>query len=329
MNNYYETLGVKISATQEEIKSAYRKLSVKFHPDNNNDDYYFENMFKGIQEAYDTLSTSEKKSKYDRENNLNQISGIAEKPGISNQNPKIIYFESDKDSFEEGENIRLNWKTTNADKVSIKPFGMVENSGTKVFRLKNFNKKTLSLTLQATNSSFDETLTKTIKLKNNVVEFDFAALEEEDTPEQKLTVEEQPQEKPEKEPEVHLNSFTETIASGISSNSEENFFSAKGRIRRSAFFWRALILGVIAFAILGIIESSYDEGTIMFLSVTFLVLVVFGWIQSIKRLHDLNQTGWLSLLQLIPVVSFIFGLYLLFADGTRGSNEYGPDPKGS
>ena len=67
MSNYYEILGLKKNATQNEIKKAYRRLSIKFHPDKNpNDDKaFFENMFKSVSEAYEVLSDENKRAEYD------------------------------------------------------------------------------------------------------------------------------------------------------------------------------------------------------------------------------------------------------------------------
>ena len=56
LKNYYQILGIGQSATIDEIKIAYRKLAVKFHPDKNQNDKYFEERFKEIQEAYEILS---------------------------------------------------------------------------------------------------------------------------------------------------------------------------------------------------------------------------------------------------------------------------------
>ena len=63
LKNYYYILGVSKTASQKEIKDAYRKLSVKFHPDKNEGDSFMSEMFKNINEAYTILSDSEKKSK--------------------------------------------------------------------------------------------------------------------------------------------------------------------------------------------------------------------------------------------------------------------------
>ncbi len=63
--DYYEILGVSKSATPEEIKKAYRKLALKYHPDKNHGDKAAEEKFKTISEAYAVLSDSEKKHQYD------------------------------------------------------------------------------------------------------------------------------------------------------------------------------------------------------------------------------------------------------------------------
>ena len=64
--DYYEVLGVTRSAPEEEVKRAYRKLAVKFHPDKNPDDPHAEEKFKELGEAYDVLMDADKRAAYDR-----------------------------------------------------------------------------------------------------------------------------------------------------------------------------------------------------------------------------------------------------------------------
>ena len=65
MTDYYETLGLNKSATSEEIKKAYRKLALQYHPDKNPGDKLAEERFKEISEAYAVLSDPEKRRQYD------------------------------------------------------------------------------------------------------------------------------------------------------------------------------------------------------------------------------------------------------------------------
>ncbi|MDQ3191228.1 MAG: molecular chaperone DnaJ [Bacteroidota bacterium] len=64
--DYYEVLGVSRDASADEIKKAYRKLALKYHPDKNPDDKGAEEKFKEAAQAYEILSNAEKKSRYDR-----------------------------------------------------------------------------------------------------------------------------------------------------------------------------------------------------------------------------------------------------------------------
>jgi curved DNA-binding protein CbpA len=63
--NYYHILGISTDASQIEIKKAYRKLSIKFHPDKNEGDAFLSEMFKNINEAYDVLSNPDRKRFFD------------------------------------------------------------------------------------------------------------------------------------------------------------------------------------------------------------------------------------------------------------------------
>ena len=115
-------------------------------------------------------------------------------------------------------------------------------------------------------------------------------------------------------------------------------FSFDGRIRRIEYFLSGIVGGIvfsIAWAlgigtfILGAGMGSAG-GSVFGLLIGLAALVASMWFslaQGVKRLHDLDKSGWLILLMFVPIVNALFGLYMLFADGTLGPNQYVDDPK--
>ena len=80
-HNLYEALGITKTATQEEIKKAYRKLSLELHPDRNNGSDESTEKFKKISNAYETLGDEDKRKIYDmRDNNFNNNNGAGMDP---------------------------------------------------------------------------------------------------------------------------------------------------------------------------------------------------------------------------------------------------------
>lgn len=164
MKDYYYILGIKQNASSEDIKKAYRKLSLKFHPDKNDGDDFFTERFKEIQEAYETLIDNTKRYNYD---NLKPNSSNTQPTNHGgNFTPEIEYFKSNKMYFEFDEAITFSWKTINADKVILKPFGSVPPIGQKIYKIKDFKTSSVVIELIAENSNIGRSIKASLILKN-------------------------------------------------------------------------------------------------------------------------------------------------------------------
>lgn len=121
----------------------------------------------------------------------------------------------------------------------------------------------------------------------------------------------------------------------------KNYANFSGRARRSEY-WYFVLFNIIASILVMLIDNmlgttisitgAYGEvlalpyGYIFFLY-TFLVLLP-GLAVSVRRLHDVNKSGWFYLICLIPLIGSIWLLVLFCTEGDNGPNQYGPDPKG-
>ena len=112
-------------------------------------------------------------------------------------------------------------------------------------------------------------------------------------------------------------------------------FKASGRFGRLSYaawtFLFSLVIGIavviIAFTF-GFTSSQELTGLstagMIVIAILYIVCLYVSFVFTIRRLHDRNNTGWLSLLMLIPAVNLIFMIYLFAAKGTEGNNDYGP-----
>lgn len=114
----------------------------------------------------------------------------------------------------------------------------------------------------------------------------------------------------------------------------EMFFTAKGRLNRLRYFKRSTLLFFLEIVLAIIIGITFWEPLredISPLGYVALLIIIIAFAPSqyllmIRRLHDLNKTGWFCLLMMIPAINAPFAIYLLFAPGTVGANQYGADP---
>lgn len=112
---------------------------------------------------------------------------------------------------------------------------------------------------------------------------------------------------------------------------EINFFSPSSRIGRVRYLAHGMLVGLAFYVVLAIVMLvgiSAEGGALFWILLVppYLFILYCSVLFMVQRLHDLNRSGWLWLLMIVPLVNFIFALYILFAPGTKGSNDYGLRP---
>ena len=126
-------------------------------------------------------------------------------------------------------------------------------------------------------------------------------------------------------------------------NDTSSPFSAKGRFGRLSYLAWYLLTTILTFIVAGIamsltgaatsvltasdpnaILSFYTSGAGIVVLAIMLASFIVQLIFFIRRLHDINMSGWFSLLFLIPLVNLIFGIYALAKKGTEGANRFSP-----
>lgn len=131
-----------------------------------------------------------------------------------------------------------------------------------------------------------------------------------------------------------------TPASGMDYQGEEfyepKFLSFSGRIGRirylayitflSLLMYAALFIGGMGAVIVGAEGGGISTLGLLVMGVAWIAAIIGSIVFVVRRLNDLDTSGWLSLLMLVPLVNAIFGLVLVFAPGSKGPNRYGPEP---
>jgi uncharacterized membrane protein YhaH (DUF805 family)/RNA polymerase-binding transcription factor DksA len=103
-------------------------------------------------------------------------------------------------------------------------------------------------------------------------------------------------------------------------------FGYEGRIGRRTYLVTSLVVSIVA-GLLYAVAMSADAP-----AMAAIVLAAMAIVQSMpnaQRLHDLNYSGWVQLVGMIPLVNLFIGAMLFFRKGTAGPNQYGPDPLGN
>ncbi|MEO8516184.1 MAG: DUF805 domain-containing protein [Flavobacterium sp.] len=113
----------------------------------------------------------------------------------------------------------------------------------------------------------------------------------------------------------------------------ENYANFSGRARRSEY-WYYILMNVIIFifsiilcACLDSISESLAEVGIGILLLYFLAIVIPSLAVLVRRLHDIDKSGWYYFIRFIPIIGPIWLLIMLCTNGIQGRNNYGDDPK--
>ncbi len=104
----------------------------------------------------------------------------------------------------------------------------------------------------------------------------------------------------------------------------ENYTNFTGRAQRSEFWWFVLF-NFIGSAILNFVDTAII-GMPALSIIWMLGLLIPGIAVSIRRMHDLDKSGWWILIPLVPIVGVILYIYWAAQRGTVGPNRFGPDP---
>lgn len=111
-------------------------------------------------------------------------------------------------------------------------------------------------------------------------------------------------------------------------------YTTEGRLNRLRYFMYQIIwmlISAVVGAILGFmcefLTNDVQSLLVIVPTVIFSFAAGIGSIMlGIRRLHDLNKSGWFMLLLLVPLINMVFALYMYLAPGQVGANKYGADP---
>ena len=111
-------------------------------------------------------------------------------------------------------------------------------------------------------------------------------------------------------------------------------FKTEGRLNRLRYLKYMVLLAVVGglatfvtSCMAAFLTGSHESSLVTIVTGIWGIAAVVGNVMLvIRRLHDLDKSGWFALIAIIPVIGFIFSIYLFFAPGTVGYNRFGADP---
>ena len=105
----------------------------------------------------------------------------------------------------------------------------------------------------------------------------------------------------------------------------DNYANFDGRARRKEY-WMFFLFNIFFSIVANIIDSIIGVPALS--GILMLALLVPGIAVSIRRMHDIGNSGWMLLIGFVPLIGGIWLIILMAKEGDKGSNEYGEDPKG-
>ena len=106
----------------------------------------------------------------------------------------------------------------------------------------------------------------------------------------------------------------------------KKFFDFKGRASRSEYWYFQLLFTLTYMPIIVFEESEKLEDIIIALAITMIILIMPAITVSVRRFHDINRSGWFTLLNLIPYIGWIIVSLMLIRKGIQGKNRFGAYP---
>ncbi|AZI14223.1 DUF805 domain-containing protein [Avibacterium paragallinarum] len=106
----------------------------------------------------------------------------------------------------------------------------------------------------------------------------------------------------------------------------KNYAQFNGRARRKEFWWFVAV-DFLLYVILGMLDFVLLNNDFGFSGIYGLATLIPSLAVRVRRLHDIDRSGWWLLIGIIPVIGFIVLVVFACLDGTQGKNRFGEDPK--
>lgn len=301
MRSYYAILEVNPTASSNEIKQAFRRLSKLYHPDMNQGNTTYQNKLFEVIKAYEILGNEVERKAYDL--TLYQSTSTSSSAQTTRQaqptadyyKPEVVNFSCNQTYFFMGDWIEISWECKQADVIRIYPMGyMDELRGKVIYRVKELDAKYLSFELTATNKCSAHVEKRSIHLNNGVyMNFTEANLQDQ-------------------------------VNYANPHHWSMGFLAPLGRSSRKDYGLRVALLGSLFLSAFFYAPYFKVEGTYSFICTALIYVLI---ICSARRLHDVNRHGILALLLLIPLLNIVVLLILLLLKGEDLPNKHGRKPK--